>query len=53
MPMEPISSSGLRPIRSTKIIAITVPMTFTIEVVKEYRNELVGSMPTDCHSDEE
>ena len=35
MPTEPMRASGLRPIRSTKIIAITVPMMLTIEVVKE------------------
>ena len=35
MPTEPMSASGLRPIRSTKIIAITVPMMLMIDVVKE------------------
>ena len=35
MPAEPIRASGLRPIRSTRTIAMTVPMMFTMEVVKE------------------
>ncbi len=35
MPTEPIRASGFRPMRSTKIMAITVPMMFTIDVVKE------------------
>ncbi|KEF02634.1 hypothetical protein DF17_33025 [Streptomyces rimosus] len=34
IPAEPISASGRRPILSTKIIAITVPMMLMIEVVK-------------------
>ena len=35
MPTEPTSASGLRPIRSTRTIAITVPMMLTIDVVNE------------------
>lgn len=35
MPTEPIRASGLRPSRSTKIIAITVPTMLIIEVVNE------------------
>ena len=35
IPAEPMRASGLRPIRSTKTIAITVPMMLMIEVVKE------------------
>ena len=35
MPTEPMRASGLRPIRSTKIIAITVPTMLMIDVVKE------------------
>lgn len=34
IPAEPISASGRRPIRSTKTIAITVPMMLMIDVVK-------------------
>lgn len=35
MPTEPMRASGLRPTRSTKIIAITVPTMLMIDVVKE------------------
>ncbi|PSK42770.1 hypothetical protein B0E38_07913 [Streptomyces sp. 111WW2] len=35
MPTEPIRASGLRPTRSTKIIAITVPTMLMIDVVNE------------------
>ena len=35
MPAEPMRASGLRPIRSTRTIAITVPMMLMIDVVNE------------------
>ncbi|CAM5409544.1 hypothetical protein SALBM217S_08545 [Streptomyces griseoloalbus] len=35
MPTEPMIASGLRPMRSTKIIAMTVPTMLMIDVVKE------------------
>ncbi len=35
MPAEPTRASGLRPTRSTRTIAITVPMMLMIDVVNE------------------
>ncbi len=48
MPAEPTSASGLRPIRSTSRIAITVPTMLMIELEKLISSELLWSTPTDC-----
>jgi len=41
MPAEPTRARGLRPTRSTKSIAITVPMMLMIDVVKEFRHTML------------
>ena len=45
MPMEPMTSSGFRPILSTSAMAMNVPMMFTIEVNRLSSSELLSSMP--------
>ncbi|MWA07951.1 hypothetical protein E5671_01770 [Streptomyces sp. BA2] len=48
-----MSAGGLRLIRLANAIGMTVSPMLMIEVVKEQKNELPGSMLTDCHSDAE
>ena len=51
IPAEPMSSSGLRPILSTRAMAMNVPMMLMIELEKLISSESAWLMPTDCHSD--
>lgn len=48
-----MSSSGLRPIRSTSAMASSVETTLTTELITEVSIASFSLNPTACHSEEE
>ena len=53
MPAEPMASSGLRPIRSTSAMAMSVTNTLVIDVTTVILNESASLNPTEWQSVEE
>ena len=49
MPTEPTSSSGLRPTRSTRPMAIKVVRMLVTDVITVIASELASVKPTACH----